>query len=83
MKERIILLMLLCLTIVPNGSAKQYFIAPNGNDAQEGSLEAPFSGFEKAYGLAVPGDTIYVRGGTYTVSTMWKMSKPGTLENYY
>jgi hypothetical protein len=74
---------LLYLTAVLNVSAKQYFIATNGSDSGDGSITSPFAAFEKAYTAAVPGDTIYVRGGTYTVAKRWEINKAGNLAGYY
>lgn len=47
------------------GSAATYYVAPNGNDTNKGTLAAPFASLDKATYTAGPGDTIYVRGGTY------------------
>ncbi len=43
-----------------------YYVAVDGNDASDGAIDAPFKTFQKALSAAVAGDTIYVRGGTYT-----------------
>ncbi len=45
---------------------KTYYVAPDGNDLYSGSQKRPWATFEKAAASAVPGTTIYVRGGTYT-----------------
>jgi len=45
-----------------------FFVATDGNDSNDGSIDHPFKTIPKAVGLAVAGDTIYVRGGTYTYS---------------
>lgn len=47
--------------------ASEYYVAPNGSDGNDGSEGAPFKTFDPALALAVPGDTIYARGGTYDV----------------
>jgi hypothetical protein len=43
-----------------------YFVAPDGDKRNDGSPQSPFSRLKEACALALPGDTIYVRGGTYT-----------------
>jgi hypothetical protein len=43
-----------------------YYVAVNGSDQGNGAIEAPFQTFQKAISTAVAGDTVYVRGGTYT-----------------
>ena len=61
----------------------QFFIATNGDDINNGSINSPFSGFEKAYSVAQPGDTIWIRGGKHTVNTIWSIAKSGTVTAYY
>jgi hypothetical protein len=48
-----------------NSTAKTYFIAPNGNDAGDGSFENPWYNLQKAVDAAVAGDSIVCRGGQY------------------
>lgn len=45
--------------------ATVYFVAPDGNDAVSGTLEMPFRSLKKAEAAAQPGDTVFLRGGTY------------------
>lgn len=42
-----------------------YYVAPNGNDSNPGTLEAPFLTINHAAQLALPGDTVRVREGVY------------------
>lgn len=42
-----------------------YYVAPNGNDSNPGTLEAPFLTINHAAQLALPGDTVRVREGIY------------------
>lgn len=52
---------------VNDANAKEYFVAAsNGNDKNYGTIEAPFVTLEKGVSVLYPGDTLYVRGGTYT-----------------
>ncbi|WP_433203144.1 sigma-70 family RNA polymerase sigma factor [Dactylosporangium sp. CS-047395] len=43
----------------------EYFVAPDGDDAGDGSLEHPFATLNKAAAVVRPGQTIALRGGTY------------------
>jgi hypothetical protein len=45
--------------------ASIFFVAVNGNDANAGTKQFPLLTIQKAQSLASPGDTVYVRGGTY------------------
>ena len=42
-----------------------YFVATDGNDSNDGSIDHPFKTISHAVSVVVAGDTIYVRGGTY------------------
>lgn len=45
--------------------AAEWYVAPDGNDAAAGSLEKPFATVQRAQKEVSPGDTVYLRGGTY------------------
>jgi hypothetical protein len=46
--------------------AATFYIAPDGSDTNNGTITSPYKTFQPAVTQANPGDTIYVRGGTYT-----------------
>jgi parallel beta-helix repeat protein len=46
--------------------AAEYFVATNGNDSATGATAAPFRTIRKAITVAMPGDTVRIRSGTYT-----------------
>lgn len=56
------LLALLCCGLAP---AAEYYVAPGGNDANPGTLARPCRTLAKAAALLQPGDTCYLRAGTY------------------
>lgn len=41
------------------------FVAPDGSDENDGSIENPLASMQKAQELATPGDTVFIRGGLY------------------
>ena len=45
----------------------QIYVAPDGNDSNSGTIEQPLESIQKAQELVNPGDTVYIRGGTYQV----------------
>jgi hypothetical protein len=45
-----------------------FFVATDGLDTQSGSQAAPFATLMRAQSAASPGDTIHIRGGTYTLT---------------
>ena len=42
-----------------------YYVAPYGDDANPGTFEQPWRTIGHAADVAGPGDTVYIRGGTY------------------
>jgi hypothetical protein len=56
-----------------------YFVDPNGNDTSgDGSMGSPWKTIPKAVTAVAAGDTIYVRGGTYTYTTTINLTASGT-----
>ena len=55
-------------TSVNVARADELFVAPDGNDSAQGSLDAPFATLERAQEAAQPGDTVWIRGGVYSFS---------------
>ncbi len=80
--KRTLISIFIAIIISPLYSA-QYFIAADGDDMNPGTIVSPFGGFDKAYSVAQPGDTIWVRGGKHTVSTIWSIAKAGNVNAYY
>jgi hypothetical protein len=48
-----------------SASATTYYVAPNGDDGNPGTVAQPWKTFAKAQASAVADDTIYFRGGAY------------------
>jgi hypothetical protein len=66
-----------------------YVVDPaTGNDSGPGTLAQPFDTIGKAHSVAVAGDTIYLRAGTYDISSQVTLTRSGssgnpiTLTNY-
>lgn len=56
------------LLMVSLSFARTYYVAPNGSNSAAGSLTQPFATIQKANEVVVAGDTVYIRGGTYSVT---------------
>jgi hypothetical protein len=57
-----------CLAAISSLHASVYFVAPKGDDAAAGTIDAPFASLQKGHDKSTAGDTVYIRGGTYTIS---------------
>lgn len=58
---------LLAVGLVRGAWAADYFVSPQGNDSDAGTLAAPFATVQRAQEAANPGDTVFIRGGTYSM----------------
>src|SRR5437763_14380478 len=58
--------------------AATYYVSASGSDASSGTLAAPFATLQKAHNVANPGDTIYLRGGTYMLSGQIAFTRSGS-----
>ena len=47
------------------------FVATDGNDSNTGSYSSPYATIQKALDVVGPGETIYIREGTYTGMYEW------------
>jgi parallel beta-helix repeat protein len=48
-------------------SAKEFYVAPQGNDTNDGSITKPVETIKRAQEIANSGDIVYIRGGLYTM----------------
>jgi hypothetical protein len=59
-----------------------YFVAPNGRDINPGTIDLPFFSLNIVWSFVSPGDTVYLRGGTYAYTTQQILTgKSGTADN--
>ncbi len=93
--KTITLFCLICLLFVGFGTQPEpvvaagntYYVATTGSDSNPGTLSKPWLTPQHAYNIAVAGDTVYFRAGTYssTDSTCMNSGSPGnyiTFQNY-
>lgn len=66
------------LAFVPSAFCATYYVAPTGSDSAAGSLSAPYKSIQVAVNKVSAGDTIYLRGGTYSPTTNIQVTKSGT-----
>jgi len=59
----------LALLTALNAQAADYYVASSGSDSNAGTLAEPFATLQKGADVAVAGDTVYIRGGTYKITT--------------
>src|SRR5581483_10452346 len=61
--------------------ATEYFVAPTGSDTNPGTMASPFATLQKGHDVAVAGDTVWLRAGTYKNTKQIKLSKSGTSDS--
>lgn len=59
------------------------YVAINGSDSNPGTIALPFKTLNKAIAQTTPGQTIYVRGGTYFYSDTITLTKNANNVNMY
>ena len=59
------------------------YVAANGLDTNTGTFDAPFKTIAKAVSVIAANDTIFLRGGTYTLTTTISISKKGNASVHY
>lgn len=77
---------MLAPTAVSQASTGTYFVAVSGDDAGSGSFSAPWQTIQYAVEQLDPGDTLYIRGGTYhevvRINAQGTQDAPITIRTY-
>jgi hypothetical protein len=63
------LILLTALVAARSARAADYYVATTGSDSNAGTMASPFATLQKGVNTAVAGDTVYIRGGTYSITT--------------
>jgi len=61
--------------------AAEYYVSPTGSDSNNGSQSSPFATLAKGNSAAGAGDTVWLRGGTYYLTSQVTLSKSGTSDS--
>ena len=77
MKRHPLAILTLLTAIVTATDAKVTYVAPQGDDAAAGTIDAPLATLPAAYRLTEGGDTVCFRGGTYNVTDSQVMKIKG------
>jgi len=63
-----------------------YYVSTSGNDSNPGTISRPFRTIQRSANVALPGDAVYVRGGTYNERVALTVSgsngRPITYQKY-
>jgi hypothetical protein len=55
-----------------------FFVAPDGDDANPGTFEQPWATVNRAADTLTAGQTVYIRGGMYTLAAAVRLKNSGT-----
>jgi len=58
--------------------AQPWYVSATGSDSNTGTMASPYKTIEKAVSVVKAGETIYVRGGTYSLNAVITLGKSGT-----
>ncbi|RHZ55171.1 putative pectate lyase [Aspergillus thermomutatus] len=71
------------LGLLPTALAASIYVSPKGSSGGSGSISSPLNSIQSAVDLAKPGDTIYLRAGTYSPTSNIQITKSGTAGQPY
>ncbi len=71
---------LLALGFGMSAGARDFYVAPDGDDSASGTFESPYATLTPVQKVIAPGDNVYFRGGTYRPSVEQSM---GTAASIY
>ncbi|KAM5344496.1 hypothetical protein ACJ41O_013032 [Fusarium nematophilum] len=74
---------LLLVLFAPLASAATLYVSPQGSSSGDGTIGNPLASIQSAVDKAVAGDTIYLRGGTYSPTKNIQITKSGTSSKPY
>lgn len=75
---RSLFILFMFLLAAAHSDAKSLYVAKNGVDTNTGTIDSPFLTIGKGINSMVAGDTLFIRGGVYALSTTISISKSGT-----
>lgn len=78
MKTKQLLILFSLIVFGQQLSAKEYFVAQNGDDKALGTYANPFATLHKASSTAQAGDTVTIRGGEYYIDSQITPEHSGT-----
>ena len=81
LKVCVMFMVLFIMGINTKTVGQPYYVDPNGNDNNSGTLAEPWKTIQKAANTLTPGDTVYVRGGVYNEKITLNVS--GSANNGY
>ncbi|HVS53852.1 MAG TPA: DUF1565 domain-containing protein [Opitutaceae bacterium] len=58
------------LALSASAFAASFYVSPSGSDSNSGTQSSPFKSITKAQSVASSGDTVFIRGGTYSGFTI-------------
>jgi hypothetical protein len=76
-------LLVMILALASTAFGATLYVSPTGSDSGAGTITAPLKSIQSAVDKAAAGDTIYLRAGTYALTTNIQIKKSGTASAPY
>lgn len=67
MQNRFIFICAIILGLFSVGSSRTYYVSTTGNSTWPGTMAQPFSSIQEANAVVVAGDSVFIRGGVYSI----------------
>lgn len=79
----IIIILAISIVLIPTAFSATIYVSPTGLDSGTGSITSPLNSIQSAVDVATAGSTIYLRAGTFALTTNVQIKKSGTLSAPY
>lgn len=82
--KRFLIILLFAIIITPLYSATRYVAPSGGNNGNPGTISQPWATIAYSITQLYPGDTLFVRGGTYNITSQLRFdsARDGTSSDY-
>ena len=82
MKRLVYFLILYFISPIPRSFGNEHFVSNSGDDRNPGTIQLPLKTIFRASEIAMPGDTVTILGGEYSLSKQFRPVRSGEPANW-